>query len=116
MVQDLETYKKMYAFIRWLVPKTQQFPKSQRFAFAQRIDTLALEILELIIDANESRDKAEPIHQALVKKQKLQSLLRLSMELKFLDFRAYEQASAKLVEMGKLLGGWKRWETKRAHA
>ena len=116
MVEDLAVYQKMYAFVKWLIPKTQQFPKSQRFTMAQRIDALALEILELVIDANESRDKAESIHRALVKKQKLQSLIRLSMELEFLDFRAYEQAAARLVEMGRLLGGWKRWQATQATA
>ena len=108
MVQDLAVYQKTYDFVKWLIPKTQQFPKSQRFTMAQRIDSLALEILELVIDANERWDKTETIHRALVKKQKLQSLIRLSRDLTFLDFRAYEHASKRLVEVGRLLGGWKR--------
>lgn|GEM_PF-3396172 len=56
MLQDLTVYQKTYAFVKWLIPKTQQFPKSQRFTMAQRIDTLALDILELVIDANERRN------------------------------------------------------------
>jgi hypothetical protein len=38
----------------WLIPQTMQFPKSQRFVMAQRLQDAALELHELLIAAGKS--------------------------------------------------------------
>lgn len=38
--------EKAYQFLLWLVPTLEKFPKSQKFLLADRIQVLALDVLE----------------------------------------------------------------------
>jgi hypothetical protein len=42
--------EKTYQFLLWLVPTLEKFPKSQKFLLADRIQTLALDVLEGLVD------------------------------------------------------------------
>jgi hypothetical protein len=48
------------------------------------------------------------LRRADAKLEMLRTCLRLSMELGFLPFGQYEHASKMVVEVGRLLGGWRR--------
>jgi hypothetical protein len=107
-LKDLHVYTKTYDYMNWLFPITMQFPKSQRFVLAQRIENTVLSLLELIIEGNVSRHKVPLIQQALVKLEILHILLRFAKDQRFLNLKRYEVSSKKLVEIGRLLGGWLR--------
>ena len=49
--EDLPLFVHWQQVIGDLLDRTQQFPKSVRFTFSTRIDNLALDILERIIEA-----------------------------------------------------------------
>jgi len=42
---------KWYDFSRWLLARVENFPKSQRFVFGQRLSDRSLAILETLVDA-----------------------------------------------------------------
>ncbi len=46
-----------YDFLNWLLQKTEKMPKNIRFTLTSRIDNLALDIIEGIIEARYSRQK-----------------------------------------------------------
>jgi len=106
MINGLAILEKMYELILWLYPAVNKFPKSQRFVLGQRIENAALEFLEKIIMANQSRAKTVYLKKASVQLDVLRILIRLSKDMHFISIRQYEFAAQKINEIGKLLGGW----------
>jgi hypothetical protein len=93
-------------FLEWLLPATEKFPKRVRFTFADRINNLALDIVEDLVEARYSRDKRLLLQRVNLRLEKLRILLRLCHRLKYLSNRGYEHASRSLNEVGRMLGGW----------
>ena len=50
MDDELQLFIKWTEFLKWLLNTTEKFPKKVRFTFTTRIDNLALDILEDIIE------------------------------------------------------------------
>ncbi|MBW1803112.1 MAG: diversity-generating retroelement protein Avd [Deltaproteobacteria bacterium] len=97
-----------YDFAKWLLNKTEKFPKKVRFTFSNRIDNTALDVIEGIIEARYSRKKKDTLRRIDLNMEKLQVLLRMCRDLEFLDNKGYEFASRKINEAGKMVGGWRK--------
>jgi len=97
---------KTYDFLKWLLPATEKFPKSQRFVLAQQLQQAAFRFYECLIEARRVRPNAPILKQADVELDKVRLYLRLSHELGYLGSRQYRHASRMTAEMGRLLGGW----------
>lgn len=103
---DLPVFVLWMSFLEWLLQTTSKFPKSVRFTFASRIDNLALDVVEDLVEARYTKKKITILKQADLKLEKLRVLLRLSYQQKFLSLKGYEHASRQLAEAGRMLGGW----------
>ena len=95
-----------HRFILWLIPKLDKFPRSQKFVLGDRIETIALDVLERLIEATYSRARENLLIQANLGIEKLRYLFRISSDLHYLDLRRYEHAARALDEVGRLVGGW----------
>jgi hypothetical protein len=95
-----------YRFIVWLVPAVGRFPKSQKFQTGERIQSIALDVLEALIEATYTRDRTGHLRRANLGIEKLRFLFRLAADLQLLDRRRYEFAARALDETGRLVGGW----------
>lgn len=95
-----------YDLLKWTIPALQKLPRDQRFLLGDRIERNTLDILELLVSANYSKDKMGYLQEANLKLELLRFLWRLSLDLKYLDTRRYEFVSTKLHDIGMLLGGW----------
>lgn len=93
-------------FLQWLLPTTAKFPRKMRQTFSERIEGLALDIFEELVDARYTRDKLARLKSINLKLEKLRVLLRLSHSLQYLPHNSYEHASRQINEAGKMLGGW----------
>jgi hypothetical protein len=113
MIQELPLFVLWYDFLKWLLQKTEKFPKKVRFSFIGRIDNLALDIIEGITEARFSRNKSDILQKIDLKLEKLRILLRLSNDLRYLDNKAYEFASKRINEAGKMVGGWRKHQESR---
>lgn len=84
------------------------FPKSSRYNLGAKIDSLLLEILELLFIASYSSKEQKRPHllKAVVKFDLLKFFFQISCEIKSLDNKKYTLISEKLNEAGKMLGGW----------
>ncbi len=94
-------------FLAWLLPVTEKFPHKARFTFANRIDTLALDVVEDIVEARYSRDKRPILSRANLRLEKLRVLLRLCHTMGYLPHARYEHAMRTLNDIGRMLGGWR---------
>lgn len=104
--QEMLVIKRGYDFSKWLLNHTGKFPKSYRFSVAAKIENAILDFIELTTVANMRRDKLPLLRQADEALARLRLLFRLSYEMRFINLTSYEYGSGKLVELGRMLGGW----------
>ncbi len=104
--EDLPIFVKWMEFLEWLMPATEKFPKRARFSFSQRIECLALDVAEALVEARYSRNKQMQLQAINLKLEKLRVLIRLSHSLKFLSHEGYQHATRSINEVGKILGSW----------
>ena len=101
-------------FILWeealddLLDRTSRFPKAVRFTLTSRIDNLALDVFERIVEARfaPAGVKAEALRHADLSLAKLRLLLRLAHRRRHLDHRGYQRVAERLDEAGRMIGGW----------
>ena len=114
MNQEPPLFVHWYDFTKWLLGKTEKFPKKVRFTFSARIEDLALDIIEGIIEARYTHRKTEALRRVDLDMEKLRVLLRMCHDLQYLDHKAYEFAARSIGEAGKMVGGWRKHEEGRA--
>lgn len=92
-----------------LLDCTLRFPKAVRFTFSQRIDNLALDILERLVEARYSPRPRRRLllGEADARLGRLRVLLRLSCDRRYLARGAFEALSRRIDEAGRMLGGWR---------
>jgi four helix bundle protein len=103
---DLQILQKTYDMMLYAYPALAQFPKSERHTLVAEIKTTMANMVRLITRANKERRKLEYLRQLDAELELLRTQVRLSMDLRFLPPRKYEQWSRYLTEIGKMLGGW----------
>jgi len=105
---EIPIFAKFYTFYKYFSQFVINYPKSKRYTLASKVDQLALDIIELIINANYSYgvDKLKMLKKIGVKLDLLKVLIRLSFETKCIDSKKYQSLSSQLVEIGRMLGGW----------
>jgi len=102
-------FVKTYDLIQWLLPKTLKFSREYRFALAVPIQEHAFALQRCLVEAaraDERRDAVGCLRQADVELTLLRYKIRLSRDLRLLDFSGYEHAGRLIDEVGRLLGGW----------
>ena len=108
MLEDMIVFHKTYEFIKWLHALLNNFPKSEKYTLAQKIENASLSVLEGVIKSNHDFDKAASIEATIVELDKLRVFFRLAKDLRFISFAQYEEGAKLIDEIGRLLGGWKK--------
>ena len=106
---DLPIFITWMEFLKWLMPTTAKFPRKVRHTFAERIEALALDVCEDLVEARyTSTQSGKPalLKRINLKLEKLRVLLRLSHTLQYLSHNAYEHAARSINQAGSMLGGW----------
>jgi len=107
--EDLIFFQKIYDLAIWLHPILNRFPKSEKFVLAEKIENCMIEILKKAIIINFQKNKNQILMSELnAEIDCLKILVRLAKDLKFLNIKSYGIFSEKVVESGKLLGGWQK--------
>jgi hypothetical protein len=110
-------FVKTYEFLLWLIPLTLKFPKSQRFLLAERLSGMALDFYDLIIAAvQQPQGQVQKLDEADRLLTKIRLYVRLSHDLECLNLGQYEHAARKMDELGRLIGGWKRKDSRTKQA
>jgi len=101
-------FHKTYELVKWMHGLLNNFPKSEKYTLAQRIENTELSVLEGIIQSNNDFDKRAAIERTIVELDKLRIFFRLAKDLQFIPFAQYEEGAKRLDEIGRLLGGWRK--------
>ena len=96
----------MHQFVLWLIPTVEKFPRDRKFLLGDRIQSIALDVLERLIEATYTRGREQLLSQANLGLEKLRYLVRIASELRCLDLKRYEYAARAIDEVGRLVGGW----------
>jgi hypothetical protein len=101
-------FTRTYDFLTWLIPRTVDFPRSQRFVVTKRLQDAALNFQERILEANRlrGRTRLERLCQADAELDKVRLYLRLTVLWEWLSEGQYHHVSQMVKEIGNLLGGW----------
>ena len=104
----VQAVPKLYDVIVWLLGRVEKFPRSQKFTLGDRTVKLALDTLELLIEATYTRDRLALLRKANIQLEKLRYLIRICHDFKLLSSKQYAYISNEMNEVGKLVGGWIR--------
>lgn len=108
-----EIIAKVYDCLLYLLPLIEKFPKPNRYLLGERIENTIFDILEIILEANYSKEKLPLLERANLKLEQARYYVRLCKDLKLADLHCYEVISRKINEIGVQLGGWmKQQKTK----
>ena len=104
MSEDLKILQKIFDMMEYGYQALAQFPKSEKFALVTDIKHSMDILLERCIEAQKKYYKKTTLQDMEV--MKLRAYIRLSHQLGFLPTKKYEIWSGRVVEIGKMLGGW----------
>ena len=70
-----------HELIAWIIPQIEKFPRARRFTLGERIEQGLLDVLELLIEAAYSRNKAPLLGRANLRLDVVRHLWRLASGL-----------------------------------
>lgn len=108
MKEDYPLFVKWFEASEWILEMIEKFPKSTRFTMSGRIANMTLDVMEGIIEAIYTKDRAHILDRTNLYIEKMRVMFRLAYRRKYLSAAQYEHASGLLDESGRMLGGWKK--------
>lgn len=86
------------------------FPKANRFTLGSKIDDVFLHAIEYCFLASYSAlaKKVVLVDRCIARIDLLKLLLQLAWEMQALDTKKYTHLSGSLLEIGRMLGGWRK--------
>ena len=96
----------VYDYLKWAIPHVAKFPRNQRYTLGERIENKLYLLLELLIEAQYSRDKTNALKKANLEIEQLRYLFRLAHDLRLINLKAYELSANHLAGIGAQVGGW----------
>jgi hypothetical protein len=88
--------------MQWLFPAIARFPRSQKLLLTDRIQSIALDILESLVEVTYTREKKAHLTRANLGIEKMRFLFRLAVELRYIDTKRYEHAARTMDDVGRL--------------
>ena len=109
-MQESPIFSRTYDLLLWLLPQATKFPRIHRFGLGERVTRLALDFQETLIAAGLRRrpERTLLLDRADEQLAQLRHHLRMCKDLELISLGQYEHVSRILVEVGCLLGGWKK--------
>lgn len=101
-------FQKSYDFYKQLYINLRQIPKRDRFTWGERCETMSLDLLQSVTQANYAprHKRLHTLHQASDIVDLLKIYLRLGSDLRIVDQKKYIARQSELQAIGKELGGW----------
>ena len=108
-------FVRTYDFLSWMLPASNHFPRAHRYSFTQRLLDAAFDLRERLEEANMRQGAArlERLERADEALAHIRLYIRLAARWGWLTGGQYAYVSGMTVEIGKLLGGWKKVTTQR---
>ncbi len=104
--ERLKIWQKTYDLAKDLIQVTERFPRpQQQGGLASEIRRVSLDLIRTVMIANSVQGTA--VNQDLDQEiDYLQAIIRLARDLRYISIGQYELLAGKIVELGKMNGGW----------
>ena len=93
-------------FCGWTFDRTANIPKSQRFTFGQKIDSISLDVLLHIVRAVYTPEKKALLTEINLQLEELRMLWRLVQKRHWITLKQLDYAHRCIDEAGRMVGGW----------
>lgn len=114
MTDDYPVFRAWYSLLDWILDRCEKLPRSVRFSLSSRIAGLGMDVLESLIEAIYARDRREILDGANLDIEKLRVLFRICHDRRYISVAQYEHVAARLLEVGRMIGGWRKHEAGRS--
>ena len=104
--EPLAIERKVYEMIEYGYICLRRFPNSEKHTLAAEIKACMYSMLRFVIRARRQYYKKTTLQDMDIENHTLMTLVRLAKDLTFLPFKQYELWVVKLVEIGRMVGGW----------
>ena len=103
-------FTRTFDLLSWLLPATNHLPRAHRHSFTRRLLDAAFDLRERLEEANLRKGAArqERLDRADEALARTRLYLRLGVRCGWYSVGQYEHAAGMLVEIGRLLGGWRK--------
>ena len=106
MAQELKVIQDFYDFMLWLVQHTEKFPRHHRYSLGLAMENRLQRILQLLLRAKFSREKAGYLNDANMELEVLRFQVRLAKDLRALPMKSHGHAAEVMQGIGSQIGGW----------
>ncbi len=108
--KEMPIFTRTFDFLSWLLPATNHFPRAHRHTLTRRLLDAAFDLRERLEEANQRKGKERLQCLSLADEAlaHIRVYLRLAMRWSWLSDGQYEHVSKMVVEIGRLLGGWRK--------
>jgi len=97
---------KMYKLTLEYSLRVKKFPRDTRYILGDRILNNCYDLLEGLIQAKFTRERAKILNEQNLRLEKLRFQTRMSKDLKAVSVKQYGHLAEQLNEIGKMIGGW----------
>jgi hypothetical protein len=107
---EMVIFTRTFDLLTWLLPLTNHFPRAHRHTVTARLLNAAFDLRERLEEAQLRRgeERGRALAAAEDALMKLKLYLRLAHEWRWITLGQLEHAGQIVVEIGKLLGGWRK--------
>lgn len=105
--EHLAIYKTSFDLVKIIENQVSTFSKYNKYTLGTDLRNFSRNILFLVIEINNLRDKENKLKELELEIEKLKILIRMCKELNaFSSFGAYENIITKTIEIAKITQGW----------
>jgi len=108
MKEDYPVFVLWMDALDWILNAVDRFPKSVRGTLSNRIVNMSLDVVEGLVEAIYTKERAHILGKVNLYIEKLRVLFRISHKRGYLSAGQYEHISGLLNETGKMIGGWRK--------
>ena len=91
-----------------------EFSPFAQILLGDRLVSTSLDLLLNLVEATYSRRKLPILETCAAQMNRLRFLIRICKDRNILASNSYEYASIHLEEIGRMVGGWRKWAESRA--
>jgi hypothetical protein len=97
---------KTYDLVIWSCKHIAKFTRSYRFTLGDRLERQLYQVLEKLLRAKYSRERAAILREVNLELEVLRFQFRMAKDLKCLSLDSYGYAARTVNEVGQMVGGW----------
>ena len=105
-MQELKIKQKCEDMIIYSYTALRQYPRAEKYGMAADTKAAMYELLRLIIVCNKKYYKKTTMQEVDTQLDIIRSLVRMAFKMKYINFHKYEVWTARLDEIGRMIGGW----------